>query len=341
VTDHEDGRLRCSVVIPTYNRARQVVACLEALERQTAGFDSFEVIVVDDGSEDGTVDTLRRRQTPLNLRVIRASHGGPSRARNAGVEEARSEILAFTEDDTRVAPDWIERVCHHIDSGADVVDGSTRYVNSSRSVRRFEDETRRPPAFIPCNLVMRRAVFHAVGGYDAAFWDRERGLYFREDTDLGFRILDAGFRVIVAPDVVAFHPEQFVSFGDAVRHTRRYELDPLLYRKHPRRFRQLLEVKYVGGTIPVHRPLHYAALANVILTAGAAESTLVGARSRAALLLAAALGCATVYRARYQGADALRLWRAGDTARSMILPAIYVRAIVTGCIRYRSFGALF
>jgi hypothetical protein len=152
--------------------------------------------------------------------------------------------------------------------------------------------------------------------------------------------MDAGFRVVVAPDVVAFHPEQFVSFGDAMRHTRRYELDPLLYRKHPRRFRELLEVKYLFGRVPVHRPLHYAALAHVVLTAGAVQSASVGARSRAALLLTAALGCATVYRARYEGADALRLWRAKDTVRSMVLPALYVRALVTGCIRYRSFGAL-
>jgi glycosyltransferase involved in cell wall biosynthesis len=297
------------------------------------------VIVVDDGSDDGTVDRLRNRETPLNLRVIAAAHLGPSPARNAGAESARSDVLAFTEDDTCVAPDWIERALGHIDAGADVVDGRTVYEGSTRSVRRFEDETDRTPAFIPCNLVMRRDVFFAVGGYDPAFWDRRRGLYFREDTDLGFRILDSGYQVVVAPDVVAEHPEQFTCFRDAVRHARRYELDALLYRKHPRRFRRLVEVKNLGR-FSVHRPLHYAALAHVALIAGAGGAVLAGATAPALAMSALALGCATLYRARYQGAAAFRLWRLPETAKFMVLPAAYLAALVRGCVRYRSFGAL-
>ncbi|WP_408630082.1 glycosyltransferase family 2 protein [Actinomycetospora lemnae] len=327
-----------SVIVPTYNRKAALKACLRSLDEQTVAA-TFEVVVVDDGSTDGTVASLVGYESRFELYVIAAEHLGPSNARNLGISKARGRILAFTEDDVVVGPEWLERSLRYIDSGADVVDGRTVYVGTDRSVRRFEDDATRPPAFIPCNLVLRRQVYDAVGGYDPAFFDSVRGLYFREDSDFAFRVLDAGFDVRVAPDVVVEHPVQFVSFRDATRHTRRYELDALLHKKHRVRYRRSIEMRNLGRfTIP--RPMHYVCLIYGLSILSAVVSTILG-RGRSTITCAVlAWGCSTLYRFRYQGPRALRPRFDRESAGFLVLPGVYLYSICRGALRYRSFGVL-
>lgn len=90
---------RLSVVIPTYNRRDRLARVLAALERQTIPAGEFEVVVVDDGSTDGSSDWLAKQKPTYGLRSLKLSNGGPARARNAGVEAAGSEILLFIDDD--------------------------------------------------------------------------------------------------------------------------------------------------------------------------------------------------------------------------------------------------
>ena len=94
---------RLSVVIPTFNRRDRLARALSALERQTLPASEFEVVVVDDGSTDDSAQWLAQRTTPYGLRVLRQTNGGPARARNAGVELARGELVLFVDDD--VEPD--------------------------------------------------------------------------------------------------------------------------------------------------------------------------------------------------------------------------------------------
>lgn len=96
-----------SVVIPTYNRLDVLPEVLAALAAQE-GAPPFEVLVVDDGSTDGTADWLGRR-APSHVRVLRQPNQGPAAARNHGVAEARGERVAFLGDDTVPAPDWLAR----------------------------------------------------------------------------------------------------------------------------------------------------------------------------------------------------------------------------------------
>lgn len=100
---------RCSVVIPTYNRRDVMIRCLEHLERQTVGADALEVIVVDDGSPDDTVATLRERTEPFaNITVLEQKNSGPGAARNLGLEHVTTPITLFINDDTLLAPQAIE-----------------------------------------------------------------------------------------------------------------------------------------------------------------------------------------------------------------------------------------
>lgn len=99
--------LVASVVIPTCGRPRQLLDCLEALAAQTLP-DSWEVIVVDDGSIPPIDFAALGFGDRLRLRGVRQSNTGPAGARNSGVQAARGELIAFTDDDCRPEPEWLE-----------------------------------------------------------------------------------------------------------------------------------------------------------------------------------------------------------------------------------------
>ena len=98
-----------SVVIPAYNEEECLGDCLRALRRQTFPAEQFEVIVVDNASSDATAAVARR----LGARVVTEPRKGVSRARQAGFEAARGQVIASTDADTRVPPDWLARIAAH------------------------------------------------------------------------------------------------------------------------------------------------------------------------------------------------------------------------------------
>src|SRR5262245_26527586 len=99
-----------SVIVPTYNGAHKILSLLRALEKQTRLPE--EVIVVIDGSTDGTSDLLRQNTFALpGLRIIEQLNGGRSKVRNRGAKEAKSELLIFFDDDTVPTEACIE---HHL-----------------------------------------------------------------------------------------------------------------------------------------------------------------------------------------------------------------------------------
>jgi glycosyltransferase involved in cell wall biosynthesis len=100
--------LELSVVIPTYNRRERLARVLAALGRQTAGPERFEVVVVDDGSSDGTSEWLARQRPAFGLRALRLTNGGPARARNAGIEAAQGQIILFIDDDVEPIPELLQ-----------------------------------------------------------------------------------------------------------------------------------------------------------------------------------------------------------------------------------------
>lgn len=109
------NKLLISVIIPYHNKYTRLVRVLDGLDKQTIGKDSFEVIVVDDGSqiELSKCDEIKEYDKKINLTIVRIENSGRSKARNKGIEHAKAEIVAFLDDDVILPDIFLERHIHY------------------------------------------------------------------------------------------------------------------------------------------------------------------------------------------------------------------------------------
>jgi len=326
-----------TVIIPTYNRGERLLLCLDAFSRQTLARTDFEVIVVNDGSTDRTVELVGGRSFPFQFRLVTQKNAGAGKARNAGAAMAKGDFLAFCEDDVIPDSQWLHRAseCLSANPSLDVLEGRTVYETTGAEVRRFD--VGGIPSFIPCNLIVRRTLFEKSGGYDPAFYDKTAHRYFREDADLGFRLMELGAKIALVRDLLVSHPKQFHTFGDALRHVKRYEFDPLLYKKHPRKFRTMIEIKMVMG-IRLRRPQHTVALIEAMVVLWMFLSLLSESPVWPGSILGVVVVCGMLFQYKYQGRGMMRrLW---ELPAFVVLPGVYLGAVIKGSLRYKSFGSL-
>jgi GT2 family glycosyltransferase len=204
-----------SVVVPTYNRSSSLRRLLSALERQTYPTERFEVLVVDDGSTDGTQQSLRELKLPYALRLVEQEHDGPAAARNHGVAAARGELIVFLDDDVVPLPELLNEhaLTHGSASDLVVIGPMSPPKNWHRPAWvRWEEDLLQiqyrdmmegkypctPRQLYTANASMRRERFLAVGGFDTSF---KRA----EDVELGYRLRDAGARFIFNPHADVMH----------------------------------------------------------------------------------------------------------------------------------------
>ncbi len=221
-----------SVVVCTFNDEEVIGECLRALVGQTYPEDRLELIVVDDGSTDGTAGILSGFPT---IRRLEQRHRGPSVARNLGVVAARGEIVCCIDSDCRAAPDWVERLIDGFQ-----FEGSERWCGiGGRQESHPEDPpfARRVGRFLSsigfigdyvkpfsgprtvghnaaCNVAYRRRPLVEAGGF-------RPGMFPGEDVDLDRRLGNRGWSVRFVPDAVVFHHRP-AGWGEFVRMVWRY-----------------------------------------------------------------------------------------------------------------------
>ena len=199
-------RARVSVVVCAYNAAATLHDCLASLERLT--YPDFEVIVVNDGSRDSTGAIARQYSS---CRVIDVDHGGLSVARNAGLAAATGDIIAYTDADVRVDPDWLHYLVQPFATSDVVAVGglSLPPLDSpwlAHCVARapggpthvlLDDRT---AEHVPgCNLAIRRDALRAIGGFNPIY------LRAGDDVDVCWRLQAAGGRIEFAPGALVWH----------------------------------------------------------------------------------------------------------------------------------------
>lgn len=316
---------RFSVIVPTRGDATRLLPLLESLRLQTLPPDRREIIVVFDGGTPD--DAVAARIADLGARMVRLERrSGPGAARNAGVRVARGDFIAFTEDDVTPAPDWLAQAAARLDAepALDVLEGAT-LKPGGRPVRVLGDGQR---SWLPTNLFVRRTRFESVGGYHEGFFDLERAIYFREDSDFGFTLEEAGATMGMAPEARVTHPEEHPGWLDPLRWARRYEMDALLAQRHLRYFGERIEVHRLGP-LRIRRPIVRAAWVCVLAIAGALVVPLFGRRDLALILLILA-GVAFV--------PIWAKWRFSPRRlpAALLVPFVLVGALVRGWIRVRT-----
>ena len=199
--------MRISVIVPTFNRLELLVRCVGALQAQTVPPADYELIVVDDGSLDGTRSWLQQQ---AGVRAVFVPHQGPAAARNAGVRCARGDSLAFTDDDCTAAADWLESLVRtlqdHDAAGGRVINAlpANLLADTAQSIvdmlgEELNGDMRNGGMLTANNIAYRRNTFEAVGGFD------ERYTVGGEERDLNYRLWQQKARLVFSPQAIVHH----------------------------------------------------------------------------------------------------------------------------------------
>ncbi len=238
---------RISVVICAYNAERTMDACLASL--RTLRYPNYEVIVVNDGSTDRTLEITQRYP---EVRIFSQENKGLSVARNVGIENATGEIVAFTDSDCVVDPDWLTYLAYKFTQNGFVAVGGPNLpppedaripacVAASPGGPThvlIDDEV---AEHIPgCNMAFLKSAFDEIGGFDPIY--RAAG----DDVDLCWRLQNQGHPIGFSPAAMVWHfrrntikayLKQQMGYGKA---------EAQLYFKHPVRFNMLGQSQWIG-----------------------------------------------------------------------------------------------
>jgi len=240
-----------SLIVPTFNRLPILKKCLAALQGQNISPALFEVIVIDDGSSDGTEDFVRGYRPVFHLQYVRQSNSGTGAARRNGVQHARGEYLLLMNDDTICDPNLLdEHIKAHqtYSPGSWAVLGNFEYPAEARRRaltyflrdRSFMfpqvDMTDGCPYpyshFITCNLSVRHEAVLRAGSFDSTY-------KLSEDTELGIRLFEMGYGVIYHSAAHAWHDHLPYHVSNLIRRARVYGADYFyMFRNHPRVMRE-------------------------------------------------------------------------------------------------------
>lgn len=237
-----------SVIIPTYNRKQILLRTLAAYQAQSAHSEILEVLVLDDGSKDGTLEAVAdfSRHSEIPIRHSLLAHRGPAAARNHGIHEARGSLVLFGDDDIVPSPDlvaehlaWHKRLPQLTVGVLGLVEwapevnptpfmqwlGKDGPLFNFRHLKPGQDAGFR--CFYSCNISLKTQFLRENGTFDEDF----KTAAF-EDTELGFRLEKRGLRLLYNPKAVGYHHRR-MSFADVCRRARAVAESGLVFRTKP------------------------------------------------------------------------------------------------------------
>ena len=213
----ENMDIRTTIIIPNYNGLKFMEPCLQSLQEQTKA--DFKLLIVDNGSTDGSVEWLKERKLPA---ILLSENTGFAGAVNVGIQAADTPYVILLNNDTTVDPCYVEHMERAMDQSEKIFSVSSKMVQMAcptlmddagdmysilgwayqrgvgRSVKRY---TRPCRVFTACAgaAIYRREVFEKIGYFD------ELHFAYLEDIDVGYRAKLYGYDNIYCPDAVVYH----------------------------------------------------------------------------------------------------------------------------------------
>ena len=262
-----------SVVIPVFNRSELLVKTLRAFTQQTLPRDQFEIIVVDDGSTEDLRSVVNsvKIQTGLNLEYLRQENAGPAIARTLGAKRAKSPYIALIDSDVIPSKGWLEKGldCLRSSDKIGAVEGKT-VIPDKEKITPFTHQTENFTGgkYLTCNLFLRKELCVFFNSFRSSTM-KEKGLLFREDSDLAFSILSSGFEIPFAGDAIAYHPTLKADWSTPFKLARRYQFDAILKRRFPSWYSSKIDCHQVGPFTIAHlRKKIYGFLILMIMSLG-------------------------------------------------------------------------
>ncbi|MFO5527072.1 MAG: glycosyltransferase family 2 protein [Cuspidothrix sp.] len=235
-----------SIVIPTYNRLPILEKCLRALETQELSkenhIEGYEVVLVDDGSTDGTLNWLATHKDEFtHVRCFEQNHAGPAAARNLGVEKAQGDTIIFIDSDLVVLSNFLQAHTNALLQGREKL-GSDRFFTYGAVINTCNFTN---PTAEPYKITDFSAAFFATGNVaipkhwleKAGLFDTGFQLYGWEDLELGVRLKKLGLQLIKCPEAVGYHWHPAFSLQQIPKlidqEIQRGRMGVLFYQKHP------------------------------------------------------------------------------------------------------------
>ncbi len=225
---------RYSLIIPVYNRPEEIAELLESISVQT--FSSFEVIIIEDGSDKTCESVVAQYQNKLEIQYIKVPNGGPSQARNKGSRLAKGEYLIILDSDVVLPNDYLSNIEHTLEGAAEEGKAIEAFGGPDTSSEDFSKVQKainysmtsfvttggirggkkRITHYYPrsFNLGCRKSVFEELNGFDET-------MRYGEDLDFSMRLHKTGARTVLIPSAFVYHKRR-VSFGQFFRQVHKF-----------------------------------------------------------------------------------------------------------------------
>jgi glycosyltransferase involved in cell wall biosynthesis len=269
-----------SIIVPTFNSAKVLGTCLESLTNQTVTRERYEVIVVDDGSTDGTKDIVAK----YPVTYIYQQNSGPAAARNNGVRQAEGAIILFTDADCEPQHNWIEEMLKPLDDNQVVGVKGIYKTRQEELIARlvqieYEHKYERMKKFRYIDFIdtysagYRKDIFMKYGGFDERY---PRASV--EDQEFSFRLSRDGHKMVFNPEAVVYHRHS-ARLMEYLR--KKYKIafwKAFLLRRHPGKVKtdthtpQSLKIQMplalgtlLGIAGPVYQPMYYVSALSILV----------------------------------------------------------------------------
>ncbi len=253
-------------MVSFHNDSRWLLKSLLSLLELDYPKERHEIILVNDGSTDGSEKTIADMVVANSprLRIVQQMDLGPGAARNRGVHESKGDVIAFTDPDCRVEKDWLTNsVRHYAEPAVGGVEGrvETEWEKILYPIRSSPARFR----YVTANISYRRKAFDDVGGFD-------EGFRWKEDDELAYRVLAKGWRIVTDSKAIVHHPIHYNGVRSLILWGLKHQYDVLFYKKHPGLAKEYFKLKTFG---PVHvSPELLLTLAAIICVLAAALPTI-------------------------------------------------------------------